>query len=67
MQLTELTRRINEGEVVPTETIEDIPVDQYISRNWNFFQNLTVENDLAEGGVMWIYNKEIRENREYNP
>lgn len=67
MTFADLNKRVSEGECVPCSEINGIPVDIFISKNWNHFQNLTVENDLVEAGVCWIYSLEAVDAKGYNP
>lgn len=66
MSFKNLMDRVSEGEVVPVENINNLPPELFISKNWNHFQHLTIENDLI-AGVHWIYDRNVRQNKEYNP
>lgn len=67
MSFKDLMDRVNNGEVCIVESIADYSPIEFINRNYQHFQHLTIENDYDQAGVCWIYDKQIRLQREYNP
>lgn len=67
MTFKDLMNRVSEGEVVPVETINGIDPDLFITKNYQHFQHLAIQNDYEKGGVFWIFDPVIRSLREYNP
>lgn len=67
MLFKELMDRINNAEVAIVESINGRPPAEFISRNFQHFQHLTIQDDYEKAGIFWIFDPAIRSNTEFNP
>ncbi len=55
MKLNDVMQRAAAGEVVIADSIEDMYAEEYVQKYPSLFAELTVEDDVLQAGVCFIY------------